>query len=71
MDFIKRITGKRGNRMEYRHVFCVNCIHWEELAESVIKETDLPDICGECYPYDFEDSRGNDLRTKYIERSDL
>lgn len=64
-----QITGKRGNKMECRHVFCVKCIHWEELAETVIKETAVPDICQECYPYDFEDSRDTDLRTKYEENN--
>ncbi len=54
--------------MEYKHVYCVNCIRGDKLVEAIVKELDIPKICEECYPYDFEDSRGNDLRIKYEEK---
>lgn len=69
MDFIRPTMGKGRIGAMYRHVYCVNCVYWEELAETIMRDSDdVPDVCKKCYPYDFEDSRGNDLRTKYKEQ---
>ena len=54
--------------MEYKHVYCTDCMFWEYLLESIENKWETPTICTFCYPFDPEDSAGNDLRINYIEK---
>lgn len=38
------------------HVYCTNCVCGKDLIQATIHETDIPEQCKNCYPYNPEDS---------------
>ena len=64
---------------KYKHVYCTCCIYGKKWIEDFFEwqnsdysscrnaAPELPNACRECYPYDPEDSKGNDLRVNYKE----
>jgi len=48
------------------HVYCTNCKYGKLLIEAIMSQTDMPDKCKDCYPYDVEDSKKFDLRKNYV-----
>ncbi len=58
---------------KFKHVYCTECVYgkkWiQEMANPVIKPIALivPRICQTCYPFNPEDSTGNDMRVNYKE----
>jgi len=52
----------------YKHVYCTCCVRGNDLIDALYLHKNpevMPDMCKECYPFDPEDSRGNDLRVNY------
>ena len=51
-----------------KHVYCTDCIRgdalWEALSAKGFPNL-IPERCVSCYPFDPEDSRGDDLRVNY------
>jgi hypothetical protein len=55
---------------DYKHVYCLDCIKGQDLLSYILEPDYFPEplACKTCYPYDIEDSRGNDLRVNYVEK---
>lgn len=49
------------------YVYCTDCTEGKELYLSLASEenSDIPDKCKDCYPYDMEDSKPLNIRTNY------
>lgn len=49
------------------HVYCTNCKYGKILIKSIINDTNLPNECKNCNPYNPEDSCRYEERPNYIE----
>lgn len=47
------------------YVYCTDCENGEKLIGTIIKETNLPQLCQNCYPYNPEDSHPISIRINY------
>jgi hypothetical protein len=54
-----------------KQVYCEDCVYGKDMIEYICyKKGNMPQPCKTCWPYDFPDSRGTNLRVNYVEGRD-